>query len=338
MKKLLVAAIMALVLYPTSALALGECGMSCCVAGATGSGATLAKNFGVALLYEYSYMKTIRSGTSSVSPSTAIDDNQQPMNGYSVPTEMVMQKYTLTAVRPINERLIAVAFVPYVINDMDMRKRSAMGMEMDMGMDTIRGLGDISLMALYTAYTDAPIRPTEKLTVGIGVKSPTGTTSEEKPNGAPVHAMMQPGSGSWDGLFLVNYMRGYYPLVLQANLFYQLTTEGRDGYEFGDQLALDLVARYQVSDYVNLGIELNGINAGRDTDHDGKFSTPITSMVDNTDNTGLTSVFISPSIQYKVPNSSASFELKYQQPIYQDVNGYQQILDRRALASVSFAF
>ena len=260
------------------------------------------------------------------------------MNSYSVPTEMTMQKYTLTAVRPIDSRLMAVAFVPYVINDMDMRTASAMGMEMDMDMNTIRRLGDFSLMALYTAYTDAPIRPTRKLTVGVGVKSPTGTTSEEGVDGTLVHAMMQPGSGSWDALFLINYMRGYYPLVLQANLFYQLTTEGRSGYEFGNQLALDLVARYQVADYVNLGIELNGINAAKDKDHDGRFSSPVTSMVDNIDNTGLTSVFLSPSVQFKVPNSSVSFELKYQQPIYQDVNGYQQVLDRRALASIAFAF
>ncbi len=338
MKKLLVAVIAALLLYPTGVMAFGECGMACCVAGATGSGATLAENFGVALLYENSYMKTIRKGTGSVSPSEAIADNQQPMNGYSVPTEMVMQKYTLTVVRPIDERLMAVAFVPYLINDMDMRMRSAMGMDMEMTMDTVSGLGDISVMALYTAYTDAPIRPTKKLTIGAGIKSPTGATDEKKPNGARVHAMMQTGSGSWDALFLANYMRAYYPLVLQANLFYQLTTESRDGYEFGNQLAIDLVARYQVADYINLGVELNGINSERDKDHDGKFSSPVTSMVDNTDNTGLTSVLFSPSLQVKIPNSSASFELKYQTPIYQDVNGYQQVLDRRLLASLSFAF
>lgn len=318
--------------------ALGECGLSCCIAGATASGVTLAENFGVSLVYEYAFMETIRKGTDSVSPDQAIAANQTMGNSYSVPTEMKMQKISLVGVLPVNERFQLLASVPYVLNDMDMRSRSAMGMVMDMSMEQVSGLGDITLIGLYTLYADAPVRPGHRLMVGLGVKAPTGRTDERKPNGSLVHAMMQPGSGSWDPLFLVNYTRGLYPLVLQANLFYQLTTEGFNGYEFGDKFSADFSAKYQATNYVNVGVEVNAIHAEKDDDHENKYSHPATSMADNPDFTGLDSVFISPVVQVKIPDSGGSAEFKYQIPVYQDVNGFQQVVDWRALATLVWVF
>jgi hypothetical protein len=338
MKRLLVITIVLLAISGGKAYALGECGLSCCIAGAAGSGAVLAENLGLSLVYEHSYMETIRTGTDEVSADEAIDRNRAPMQSYKVPTEMRMQKINLVTAVPVNERLSLLAFVPYVKNDMNMRMKSAMGMVMDMRMETVSGLGDVSILGLYTLYTDAPIRPTQRLTAGLGVKTPTGSTGEKTASGGLVHAMMQPGTGSWDPLFLVDYMRAYYPLVLKATLFYHLTTEGYNGYEFGDQFTYDLSARYQVHNYINIGADLSGIHAEKDTDHDGRYSSPVTSMVDNPDNTGLDSIFIAPVVQVKLPNTGGSGELKYQVPLYQDVNGFQQVIDWRVLATLSWAF
>ena len=329
--------------YGTNAFALGECGLSCCIAGATGSGATLAENFGATIVYEYSWMETLRHGSDEVSPNQAIDENRTPGMAYSVPTEMTMEKKTFVGVFPINERLSLLTLIPYATNEMEMRMKSGMGMVMDMEMDRICEIGDVSLLGLYTAYTDAPIRPTRKLTLGFGLKIPTGDNDERSASGSLVHAMMQPGSGSWDLILLANYMRAFYsalprPLVLQANLYHQLTTEGRGGYEFGDQTTVDLITRYQAADYVNLGVEVNYIHAESDDDHDGRFDRSTTSMLDNTDNTGLDSVFISPSVQVKLPGTPGSFELKYQTPLYQHVKGYQLVVDWRVLATAFFAF
>lgn len=322
----------------TQALALGECGLSCCLAGANSSGVTLAENFGLAVQYEYSDMQTIRAGSSEISPDAVLDRFWTPGSMYSVPTKMTMEKLSFIGARPINERWSMVGIVPYLRNNMDMRMRNAMGMTMDMVMEEIAGLGDVSLLAFYTAYTDAPVRPTERLTLGFGVKAPTGKNDYRTASGNYVHAMMQLGSGSWDGLFTLNYMRAFYPLVTQVSAFYHLTTEGDEGYEFGDQMGVDLIARYQVASYVNLGLELNTIHTKKDVDHDGKYSRPATSMVDNTENTGLTSVSISPGIQYRIPKTNGSVELKYQKPVYQYVNGYQQVLDGRWLVTGSWAW
>lgn len=327
---------------PKKSLAIGECGLACCIAGATGSGATLAKNFGLTLSHEYTHMETIRHDSGDVGLQEAIDRNMGSSMSYSIPTEMIMQKYTLVGVLPVTERLSFLVAVPYVINDMDMRMAMDMGMMgimySDMEMETIGGFGDVSVMALYTLYTDAPVRPTQRLTVGAGVKTATGSSDEKTASGRMVHAMMQPGSGSWDALFLVNYMKAFYPVVLQANLFYQMTTEGREGYEFGDQISFDLSAAYQAFGFLNAGVAVNALHTWENDDNDGKYSRPTTSMVDNTDNTGLDSVLVSPFVQVKVPGSGLSAEVKYQAPLYQNVNGYQQVLDWRVVSSLTFAF
>ncbi len=109
-----------------NAYALGECGLSCCLAGAATSGVTLAENFGVSLVYENSYMKTIKNGGHEVSPDEAIARNQKAMKSYKVPTEMTMQKVSFVGFVPVTERFQVLGSLPYVINDMDMRSRSAM--------------------------------------------------------------------------------------------------------------------------------------------------------------------------------------------------------------------
>jgi len=320
------------------AQALGECGLSCCLAGANSSGVTLAENFGLAVMYEYSDMETILNGTNEVSPDAVIDANWMSGMMYSVPTKMTMEKLSFIGAKPLNERWSLIGIAPLLRNNMDMRMRNGAGMTMNMTMEEIAGLGDVTVLAFYTAYTDAPIKPTERLTFGFGIKAPTGKNDERSANGNLVHAMMQLGSGSWDGLLTMNYMRAYYPIVFQANAFYHLTTEGDEGYEFGDQFGLDLIARYSATNYVNLGMELNMIKTQKDEDHDGQYSRPTMSMVDNTDYTGLTSISLSPSIQYRIPDTTGSVELKYQHPVYQDVNGYQQVLDGRWLVTGSVAW
>jgi len=320
------------------ALALGECGLSCCLAGTATSGVTLAQNFGIAVQYENSDMETILHGTDEVTPTQVIDTFWTPGKSYSVPTKMTMEKLSVIGALSLNARWQLLGVVPYVRNDMDMLMKNAMGMTMSMTMDTIDGLGDVTVLGMYTAHTDAPVRPTTRTTLGIGLKTPTGKNNTRSASGNLVHAMMQAGTGSWDPIFMANYMRAFYPFVLQVNAFYHLSTEGDEGYEFGDQIGVDLITRYQVASYVNLGLDLNAINAGQDIDHDGKYSRPATSMVDNPANTGLTSVFLTPAAQFKIPNTGGNFELRYQVPIFQDVRGYQQVVDERILATLAWNF
>ncbi|MEP9410434.1 MAG: hypothetical protein HRF42_03370 [Candidatus Brocadia sp.] len=350
----------------------GECCLPKSLAEATISGVTLAPNFGLSLQYEYTNMKTIREGSQSRSPDSILDDveatwPEMPDSGksFSVPTRMIMQKYTLLGMYSATKRLQFLITVPYVVNDMDMRmivrgegsnhhhdvQRGQLSyqrpltsdttgndMRMNMEMDTVEGFGDITLMGLYTLYANKPDLPAKKVTLGLGVKTPTGKNNEEFDSGGLVHAAMQTGTGSWDPLFLVNYMHAFHQAIFQTNLFYQMTTEGDEGYEFGDKISLDLIGRYQATRYLYPGLELNLFYSGQDTDHDNRYSRPDESLIDNTDNTGITSLSISPSLQVKIPGTGASFDLKFQQPLYQHARGIQQVVDWRAMAAIVWAF
>ena len=326
-----------IILTPLNAFAAGECGLSCCIAGASSSGVTLASRFGISLQYEYSYMKPLREGSTEVTSGYVLDKKfAEGAAEYKAPTEMVMQKYSLIGSYPVTSNFMLIGIVPYVINDMTMRHRIG-SMVMDMKMYTVSGIGDASLFAYYTFYQDEPVRPTLRFSGGLGIKTPTGKNNEKDKNGQLYHAMMQPGTGSWDPLFMVNGMVFLDPVWLQANVFYHLTTKGDSGYEFGDQLSADIISRYQMFKYMNIGLEVNGVYAGKDKDHDSRFATN-TALLDNTSNTGLFAVYVTPAIQVKIPNTGGSFEIKYQQPVYQSVNGIQQVIDWRILASITWNF
>lgn len=333
--------IVALAAVSGNSMALGECGLSCCLAGTSSSGVTTAENFGLSVQYEYTDMTTIRNGTDSVSPTAVMDKFWAPGTAYMVPTEMTMEKINFVGALPINERWQVIGIVPYVRNNMDMIMKMQMPsmpmpMTTNMEMDEVRGWGDVTLLAYYTAYTDAPIRPKHRLTLGMGLKLPTGKNDSRTQNGDMVHAMMQAGSGSWDPVVTANYMRAWYPVIMQVSAFYHMTTESDEGYEFGDQYGVDVLVRGQVSDTVNLGASINAIHTAQDKDNDGQYTR--NTMLDDVNNTGLVSVLFSPSIQYKIVGTGGSLELKYQIPLHQDVTGFQQVLDKRIMANVNWSW
>lgn len=324
---------------PVQAFALGECGLSCCLMGAVGSGVTLADKFSVSLQYEYTFMGTIKKGSSEISPDQVLQDKiAEGASRFIVPTQMVMQKYSLIAAYPATPRLSLIGILPYVINDMDMRQMTDMGMTMDMEMERVQGLGDIAFMGLYTLYQDAPIRPSSRLTAGIGLKIPSGSNTERTSNGQLIHAMMQPGTGSWDPLFFFSVYQFLNPVGLQVNFLYHLATRGDEGYEFGDQLTVEALARYQILPYVNIGVGVSSIFTGQDTDHEGKYSRPDTSLIDNPLNTGLTSISFRPELQVKIPNTGGNVQVRGEVPIYQSGHGLQQVMDWRIFGALTWNF
>jgi len=331
--------ILIFILFPVVSFPAGECPLHSTITTASIHEGRL----GLQLQYEYGYMKTLREGTSSVSPDKVIDDkmSEQMVMRYVVPTKMTMQKYSLVANYSPQERLQLMLTIPYVINDMDMRMAMRMGMmveKTDMEMDTVDGLGDITLIGLYDIYRDERVKPAKTVSIGLGIKMPTGENDVRKANGELVHASMQPGTGSWDPIFLINAVGIAKPVSLQLNGIYHLTTKGDEGYEFGDMISIDLIGRYEVIEAIDLGLGLNLVHSGRDKDHDAKYSKPETSLIDNTENTGITALYLSPEVGVKFPRTGGSLLLRFQKPLYQDVNGIQQVVDWRAMASLIWVF
>lgn len=156
----------------------GECGLSCCI-GAGIDGVGSSTGLSVSLQYDTMLMKTNKQGSSTVAPTTIIANNlaaRGMMSMYSVSTKMTMQKITANIVYRMDENNAFLLAAPYVINDMEM----LMGMK-GMGgitystitMNTIRGVGDLSLTWLRDIYKDADYVPASA--------SPPASVSRRRP-------------------------------------------------------------------------------------------------------------------------------------------------------------
>ncbi|MDX8401851.1 MAG: hypothetical protein R8K47_04400 [Mariprofundaceae bacterium] len=351
----LLAALLAASLSASPAAA-SECGLSCCIAaGAEGVGS--ATGLSVTTQYEWMKMKTIRQGTARVSPQQVIDANLagKPMMAmYKVPTQMIMQKISANLAWRFDEDDAVVLTVPWIINDMDMM----MGMKMmggikysPMRMDTVSGLGDISLLYLRDLWKDADIRTRFRFTLGAGIKAPTGKDDHRSKKGELVHMMMQTGTGSWDGILYAGGTMAFGEhadggaqwLVLPSATF-QFNGRNKLGYKVGDRFDWTLSTRWRATSFFNLKLDLTGSITGHDSTDgtidpvSGKvaYQNPM-SMIDNVNNTGVNSIFGALGFQW-VAAPSVILSGEYRLPIRQKANGIQQMTDNWFFLRASFRF
>ncbi|MDQ6966684.1 MAG: hypothetical protein Q9M23_07165 [Mariprofundaceae bacterium] len=319
-----------------------ECGLSCCIAAGV-EGVGNSNGFNVTAQYESMDMKTIRQGASKLSPQQA-----RTITGtnLSVPTKMTMQKISTNISYRVDEDQAVVLTIPYLINDMEML--SAMGMNMTM--DTISGLGDVSMVYLHNVYTDTPIRTRKRFSLGAGVIAPTGKDDHRNRSGQLIHMMMQAGTGAWGGVLIANGTLAFgehedrgAQWLISPSLTYQTNTINNLGYRVGDRLNADISARYRLTSMFNLKLDANGIWSGKDStdgpiDSSGlvAYQNP-TSIIDNVANTGIKSLFISPGFQW-VASPFIVISGEYRQPVYQKTNGIQQVTDHWYFLRASYRF
>lgn len=293
--------------------------------------APAGEQFMLQLNYSFTRMDKFKEGTSDRSL-----DYLKIHSGYSIlPVTMDMMKYTVTAGYGFTQNFKAFISVPYIRNTMDMTMVGMMGW-MDMTMQPGSGLGDITAMGLYRFYANRETRPSEIATLGIGVKTPTGSFTETKNAGEFVHAHMQPGTGSWDPLLSVIYAKMMNPFLLQADATYQLTTRNRQGYEFGDSAAINVSGKYSVLKEFNITTAVTYLHTGKAGDKNGKY-TNLASLLDDPANTGGNSIWISPGVQV-LPSKNGLIDFKVQVPVWERVNGTQLVSDYRVLAGLSYSF
>lgn len=251
----------------------------------------------------------------------------------------------------VSDRLTLSAVLPYVSRD-DFREASRdhheeaeepehhdeeVEPEGDVTSGDISGWGDLSLLGRY-ALNDRESNNLYALLVGI--KAPTGSTSEKLSDGERVEVEHQPGSGSWDALLGLAYS---VPLSQEwdfsSNLLYQLTTEGKRDTEIGDNLMYNAAVIWSPASHSHHGdahashidqswqfvLELNG--EWRDkTDVDG----------DSDRNTGGNVIFGTTGLRWGY--GAWSTHLSLAAPLHTDFNGEQSEPDWRLSTGVSLAF
>lgn len=292
----------------------------------------------IALQFNYSFtrMDKFKEGTTTRS----LDYLKANTMYMSLPVDMDMIKYTVTAGYGFTPKIKAFLSIPYVRNTMDMTMFN-MEMWMDSTMEPVSGLGDITAIGLYRLYTDREIRPTDVVTFGFGVKTPTGSFTERSSPTKYVHAHMQPGTGSWDPLLSLIYTKMANPFLVQTDVTYQYTTRNREGYEFGDSAAVNLSGKYAVVKEFNVTAGLTYLHVNKASDHstDTARYAPAgnTSLMDDPANTGGNSLWFSPGLQL-LPLKNSLIDLKVQLPVWERVNGIQLVSSYRILAGISCNF
>lgn len=313
--------------------------------------------------YDRMDMGTLLRGTTEVSPGQAALDGLRSTGSpmFAVPSSMLMERFTLRAIYAIDARQRVSLTLPQVANQMDMTMAMA---PMPMGPMGGMGMG-MAPMAMGPTLSTMTMRPINRggdavvfyaydvldgdegrLTLSAGLKLPTGDAEVRDGGGRLVHAMMQPGTGSWDGVLSVS---GRLELdetwALEPGVSYQITGRNRLGYRFGNRLGYDLGLRCQVADPVVLRLDLNGVVTGRDST-DGSldpvtgavaYQRPSTSLIDNVANTGLHAIYLAPGITWHL-SEGVSLTAQHRIPIHQSVNGTQLVTDGWTLIQLSGSF
>ncbi len=128
---------------------------------------------------------------------------------------------------PITEKVQITALIPY----------NFLNRELLSGNDKIKGLGDITVLGMFTAFStkkDSTVF-SHKLQVGGGLKIPSGDYRNSN-NLGTVNPGFQLGSGSWDYLLATEYAIKHKKIGLNTIINYNFKTINDKNYKFGDQL------------------------------------------------------------------------------------------------------
>jgi len=126
---------------------------------------------------------------------------------------------------PISDKVQITALVPFHFNNR----------ELVSGKQSIQGLGDITVMGMYSVFEthSDSISVTHKLQLGGGIKAPTGKYNSA--NNGTLNPSFQLGTGSWDYLLVSEYVIKKEKFGLNTAFSYTFKTENEKHYQFGNQ-------------------------------------------------------------------------------------------------------
>jgi len=212
----------------------------------------------------------------------------------------------------ITPRWTASLLVPYVHKHQQNKK---------FGDRTARGLGDVALFGRYAALT--PVKLTDpSLSVGLGIKFPTGST-DQPGDAADLPPAMQTGSGAYDAVPTVSYFQRLGGYSLYGSALYRIPLEANDrGYRFGRELDLHfgtVVPLAATAQRVALLASLDYTHAQRDTDNHMILPAKVrdgTTVL----NTGGRFLDFTPGVRVHLDRRLA-LQLRVSIPVYQYWNG-----------------
>jgi hypothetical protein len=188
-------------------------------------------------------------------------------------------------------------------------------------------LGDIVISGQYAVLLPASdAKP--YLSVLLGAKLPSGVTDAINAEGEEAEVSLQPGTGSYDALFGINFRHRiltaptlsgdlFAAIPLNIGITYRANGKGIEDWKFGNTLIASLGTSYQLVKHASLLLQFNGR-------FQEKADPGMVSVTDSPPgNTGGKWIFVSPGLSIELNDSFSAYSF-VQFPIYQDVNGIQQ--------------
>ena len=248
--------------------------------------------------------------------------------------ETVNRTYKLFADYGVTERIAVGVLLPFVHRD----HRHEVIEDREIESWDFSAFGDMQIWGRYSFLV--PNGPGDRtLALGLGLKLPTGNTSEHNDEGEAAEITLQPGTGSTDALTSALFIQPinvpapgsrsvWAPLF--AGTSARITgSDGRFGYQAGTELLFNVGGAYPILDRLHLLGQLNFRYRDRDDSGDAD-GVP-------EENTGSEALFFSPGLRVRVLERLWAYGL-VQLPIYQRVNGIQLTSDWNLLVGVIFRF
>ncbi|MCP4253549.1 MAG: transporter [Candidatus Scalindua sp.] len=188
------------------------------------------------------------------------------------------------------------------------------------------GQGDTIAFGKYRFY--------DKLfgaTAILGVKAPTGRTTETDRQGEKFEPEEQPGTGSTDFLFGLAVNKTIGKFTANGSVLYQLKGSGTQEYEFGNVVRTSLMGAYTIKERGKYpGIQLlSGVNA--------QFMDKDQENYERVSDSGGTTVFFSPGLSSQFTDKlSASAAIML--PVIQNLGRDHQEVNSNILISIGYSF
>jgi len=175
--------------------------------------------------------------------------------------------------------------------------------------DGTRGFGDVAVGARYALL----VKANDLLMGSLSAKLPTGAYKLLDSEGAINEATIQPGTGSYDGLVTLYYVRHQFPSPFEWFVSGAARANGRNALEYrvGNEYVASAGVSYAASPRWVFALQANARDAGRD-DYRGE----------GVASTGSESISLSPGVRFRTGDRLELYGY-VQVPVYQNVNEAQ---------------
>jgi hypothetical protein len=147
------------------------------------------------------------------------------------------QTYQVWGRMHITKRIQLIGILPYSINTQHEDGEHA---------NSIKGLGDATVIANYKLVSTVNCLWQQTLLVGGGVKLPTGNYDTRSVESGETLPNMQPGTQSWDFVANTNYTIKRNAVGVNVDVSYTATTANKEDYKFGNRASLGVAGFYQL--------------------------------------------------------------------------------------------